>query len=252
MASAAGAFAMMGILSACSSDEIAPAKESPDSSAGGGAGGGTGGRRATGGSTGNGGGGAVSNTGGAAGAPTCSVAFGTTCDGPEDCPTGQRCCGKLDPAGMPIRYIEISCHDSCTALSGDGGGLMGTPAWFELCHPGDTCEDSTATCLTSRYLPAPLSRCLPSGVMSTGNPPDAGIPNDKNAVNCGGQVCGASEQCCIRQPLEPYCAPRTATCECAPPDGGGHGGAGGKPNDAGKPPPKDGGTGGAPTDASHD
>jgi hypothetical protein len=111
--------------------------------------------------------------------------------------------------------------------------MMGAPLWFELCHAGDTCEDTTATCLTSSFLPNSLSRCLPSQLMgmAMGSPPNASLGKDKNEVNCGSKVCGASEQCCIRMPLEPYCAPKSATCACTEPDAGA-GGDGGNQKDA--------------------
>jgi len=212
----------------CSSD-TSPAKT--------GDGGSTGGKTSTGGSiSGNGGG----NTAGAGGmgfggggpATTCTTAFGTTCDGAEDCPTGQRCCAKFQTG-----YVQAGCFDSCAALQGDAaaGGVMmgGITFWAELCHAGDTCENSATTCGTSRYLPSSLARCLPASVagMAMSGTPDGGLGHAKNAVNCGNAVCGAAEQCCVRQPLEPYCAPKTATCECNVPD-------------AGKP-TKDAGTGGA-------
>lgn len=198
-----------------------------------------------------------SNTGGAGpgsgGAATCSTAIGTTCDGPEDCPTGQRCCGKFVQPG----YVQIGCFDSCAAQQGDAGFTMGGALWFELCHPNDTCEDTTATCGTSQYLPSSLSRCLPASLMgmAMNGTPDSTLGHDKNAVNCGKSVCTASEQCCIRQPLEPYCAARSATCDCKAPDAGAPPGDAGKP-DAGR--AKDAGTGGAPpksdaaTDAAKD
>jgi hypothetical protein len=214
---------MVSIFSGCGTDtQLGPT--STDSGAGGRSG--TGGRRATGGSSTSTGGGAGAGGGGGA---TCSVSFGTTCDGIEDCPAGQRCCGRLDPGGQPIRYIEIGCMPSCAAPAGDSGP-MGTPDLFEVCHPTDTCENSTATCLTSQYLPAGLNRCLPSGVMSTGNPPDPTLDNVKNEVNCGSKVCTADEQCCVRMPLEPYCAPRNATCACSGPPDAGTPGDGGRPD----------------------
>jgi hypothetical protein len=120
--------------------------------------------------------------------------------------------------------------------------MMGAPLWFELCHAGDTCEDTTATCLTSSFLPGSLSRCLPSQLagMAMGSPPDATLGKDKNAVNCGTKVCGASEQCCIRMPLEPYCAPKSATCACAEPDAGGGGDGGGQTDGSADGPTPDG------------
>ncbi|HEX7671299.1 MAG TPA: hypothetical protein VF395_17010, partial [Polyangiaceae bacterium] len=117
----------------------------------------------------------------------------------------------------------------CAAQQVDAGQAL----WFDLCHPGDACEDPTATCLTSTYLPASLSRCY-----NTGNPPDTKLGKGKGEINCGGEVCGAGEKCCMRGvTLTPYCAPSGAACECtkpvpstdagktAPDAGGGTGGA---------------------------
>jgi hypothetical protein len=53
--------------------------------------------------------------------------------------------------------------------------------------------------------------------MVAGGPPAGSLKSDKDAVNCGTKVCGAAEQCCVRQPLEPYCAAKGATCDCAGP-----------------------------------
>lgn len=220
LVSAASAVVMVSMSSGCSSDET-PAAVTGDSGTGGKSG--TGGRRATGGSTTSTG--AASGAGGGGGAATCTAALGTACDGAEDCPSGQHCCGRYQQ-----RYTEIGCFASCTALQGDAGPMMGAPLWFELCHAGDTCEDTTATCLTSSFLPGSLSRCLPSSLMgmAMGSPPDATLGKVKNEVNCGTAVCGASEQCCIRMPLAPYCAPKSATCGCTEPDAGGGGDGGNK------------------------
>ncbi len=218
------------ILGACSSSDNGPAG-SEDS--------GTGGKAATGGSKSSSGGksgaggasGATSSGGkggasGAAGATMCTVAVATACDGPEDCSTGQRCCGKYQQG-----YVEFGCFDSCSALQGDaqpgpgGGGAF----WFELCHPGDVCEDTTAQCLTSTFLPKTLSRCLPSMLMmaAMGGPPDASLGKGKSQINCGAAVCGSSEECCLRQPLAPYCAAKGQACDCNVSDAGGAPDAGG-------------------------
>jgi hypothetical protein len=229
-------FVLFSAISGCSSDDK---KTSSDA--------GSGGQTGSGGNTGSGGGASGGGTQtGDSGAKACTLAVGTSCDGKEDCPSGQRCCGKYDQTG----YTEFGCFASCAALAGDAGGAgFGSgPLWFELCNPKDGCEDTTATCSTSRYLPGSLSRCLPSQIMgATSGTPDATLKHDKDAVNCGKSVCGATEQCCVRQPLEPYCAPKGATCDCAGPakgPDGGHSGAGGA--DAGS-------AGGSPsTDAGRD
>jgi hypothetical protein len=136
-------------------------------------------------------------------------------------------------------YDKFSCMPSCgpgDAGAAAGGLGMGMgPILFELCHAGQTCEDSTAMCLTSPYLPSSLSRCLPSMLMgqTSGNPPDASLGKGAHELNCGSAVCGSEEQCCVRQPLEPYCAPKGAKCACdyTPPtsaDGGTKDGGAGK------------------------
>jgi hypothetical protein len=150
------------------------------------------------------------------------MAVATECDGPEDCASGQHCCGEYNMSG----YDKFKCMASCAATdAGAGAGLGMGPILFELCHPGDTCEDSTAMCLTSPYLPASLSRCLPSMLMgqTSGNPPDTSLGKGAHQLNCGKSVCGSDEECCVRQPLEPYCAPKGTACACtheAAPDAG--------------------------------
>jgi hypothetical protein len=69
-----------------------------------------------------------------------------------------------------------------------------------------------------------MARCFDSDAGA----PDPGLGRAPNAVNCGSVVCGAGEQCCLRQPREPYCAPASATCSCEPPqqEAGGDGQAG--------------------------
>jgi hypothetical protein len=154
----------------------------------------------------------------------CS-AVPTTCDGAEDCPSGQRCCGRVQGMQPAFRYVEFGCFASCN-MSADGGPLpeggggLGGPTWLELCHAGDTCENSMYQCLTSQYLPNSFSRCFTPADAAAPNP---GLGKAANAVNCGNAVCSAGEKCCIRQPLEPYCAPASETCQCerTQPEGGG-------------------------------
>ena len=150
------------------------------------------------------------------------TAVATTCDGAEDCPTGQRCCGRVQGMQPAIRYVEFGCFASCAA-AGEGGvpeGGFGAPTWLELCHAGETCENSMYQCQTSQYLPNSFARCfMPADAAA----PDPGLGKAADAVNCGNAVCGSGEKCCIRQPLAPYCAPASETCECerTQPEGGG-------------------------------
>ncbi len=161
------------------------------------------------------------------------TAVATACDGAEDCPTGQRCCGRVQGMQPALRYVEFGCFASCSTAGEGGvpeGGGFGGPTWLELCHAGDTCENTMYQCATSQYLPGSFARCfMPSDAAA----PDPGLGRAANAVNCGGAVCGAGEKCCIRQPLAPYCAPASETCECerTQPEGGG-GSDGGSDADA--------------------
>ncbi|MBM4362850.1 MAG: hypothetical protein FJ104_09240 [Deltaproteobacteria bacterium] len=214
--------AALSILGACSSsDDSSGSSGDGDAAAdaGGTGGKGSGGRGSGGSGTGTGGsgagtggsgtGGSGTGTGGSGASPLCTVAVAVPCDGSEDCPSGQMCCGQWND-----RYVEFGCHDSCAALASDSGQAT----WFQLCHGGDTCEDTAAQCLTSQYLPTSLSRCY-----DTGSEPDPTLAKGAGEVNCGGDVCGAGEQCCLRGAAIPYCAPAGAACECtptAPPDAG--------------------------------
>ena len=173
-----------------------------DSGAKGTGGKGTGGKSA-GGKTGSGGatagGGAGSGAGGATG--TCTTAVAVACDGPEDCPTGKLCCGKWDQ-----EYVQFGCFTSCQAQLADAGGAR----WFDLCHPGgQACEDPTQQCLNSTYLPTSLARCYTSG-----DPPPATLGTAAGKVNCGANVCGTGEKCCLRGTLDPYCTPSGTACSC--------------------------------------
>jgi hypothetical protein len=212
---AIGAFHALG---ACSSDSSTSGDEDAgaEASTGGKHTGGAAGRAGSAGTAGRGGAGGASGAAGAAGATACTVAVATECDGAEDCPSGQHCCGEYNNGG----YDKFGCYDSCAA-AGDAGAGMGAPMMmgpilFELCHVGDTCEDSTAQCLTSPYLPSSLSRCLPSMLMGStmGGTPDMSLGKAADKINCGEAVCGAGEECCVRQPLAPYCAPKGTTCGC--------------------------------------
>lgn len=247
VASIASIFCVVATTNGCAGDE--PARtQVPESGTGEGTGGRTGG---SGGGTSTSGG--ATSSGGAT--QTCSFAVGTTCDGKEDCPAGQLCCGSV-MVGMGMgtsgtHYTKFGCYDSCTALGGDASPMAGGLLYYEVCNPADTCEDTTATCGTSQFLPDSLSRCLPANTMAMNGTPDSTLNHNKNEINCGKSVCGATEQCCIRQPLDPYCAPKTATCECnAPGSGDGGGGRGGAASGSGG--AAGAATGGAPADAAAD
>jgi hypothetical protein len=221
---------------ACASDNGPAGPDGGEDSGTGGKKMGTGGRTSTGGSSGSAAKGGTSGGGGAAGSGMCTMAVATECDGAEDCPSGQQCCGEYNGG-----YDKFSCKPSCAPSDAGAAAGLGMTFLFQLCHAGDTCEDSTAMCLTSPYLPMSFSRCLPAMLQgqTSGNPPDTSLGKGAHEVNCGSAVCGSDEECCIRQPLEPYCAPKGTTCSCdykAPADAGMKGG-----KDAGGASSKDGG-----------
>jgi hypothetical protein len=154
----------------------------------------------------------------------CIAVTPLTCDGPEDCQGGQSCCGLYSGGG----YTQFTCMPSCAdAGTPDGGGLA---LWFEMCHAGQTCKDTTQSCLSSTYLPSSLYRCY-----TTGSPPPSTATGGPG-VNCGATTCAAGEECCLREPHDPYCAPAGSACSCTgPADAGSSGDAaldGGAPADA--------------------
>lgn len=146
---------------------------------------------------------------------TCTRIFEVTCDGAEDCPGEQICCGQYSSG-----YRRTFCADSCTALIEQEGG-----SWAQFCHPGDTCideGDEGYTCLASaQFLPDDLARCRTSGT------PLARPRNtEAGKINCGlteedengiirRQVCGAGEKCCVSYPGEiSQCVPEDDGCPC--------------------------------------
>ncbi len=73
---------------------------------------------------------------------TDACAWGTeTCDGPEDCATGELCCARaiVDTAGVVVGYT-IGC--STTACGAP-------PLDHELCHPATGCSSASASCVTA-------------------------------------------------------------------------------------------------------
>src|ERR1700737_2390136 len=52
------------------------------------------------------------------------------CDGPEDCPTGQICCGTVGMGAAGIAYTNIACQPSCApadAGAASDAGPVGGP-----------------------------------------------------------------------------------------------------------------------------
>ncbi|HEX7843788.1 MAG TPA: hypothetical protein VF469_40215 [Kofleriaceae bacterium] len=96
---------------------------------------------------------------------TCTTdlcAYGTiSCDGPEDCPSGQRCCAHAnDDPDWGILGYSLACQtDACGAA----------PLNQELCHPtaastAGTCSTAGARCVTAygndNDLPRVLYICM--------------------------------------------------------------------------------------------
>lgn len=158
----------------------------------------------------------------------CSALVAAECDGNEDCPSGQTCCGMLNGSGGG--YDSIKCQDTCDSSAGG----------IQICHPGDACpmpadaavpDGSAPVCRRSLYLPAYLAICNPpSSLLPT---EFVGKPKAAHQINCGPNlVCGAGTKCCVLgnwdamtkaiSPRDGYCAPVDETCDCekAPLDGG--------------------------------
>jgi hypothetical protein len=149
----------------------------------------------------------------------CALAVGAECDGREDCPIGQTCCGHYEP--VFFTYSSIECRSRCD----DSNDI-------EFCHPGQTCMRAGHVCRASLIIPYDFI-----GVCAL---PSSSVPPLKGEAVAGDVACAdascsaASEQCCLRSrydfnamslsALEPYCAPLEHTCSCdhdpTPPDAG--------------------------------
>jgi hypothetical protein len=188
------------LASACSSDEEGSGAPSGTGGKGGSGGSLTGGR----GGTTSGGTGGTGGTGGSGGCTSLPL----PCDGPEDCPTGNLCCGHFTTSN----YVEFQCLPSCANAATDSGSQE---LWIELCHVGQACEDPTYTCSASAYLP--ISVCYDTGI-------DAGVSGSVAAgeVNCGTSVCTSEQKCCVVTPGDSFCTAKSAPCGCTPstPDAG--------------------------------
>lgn len=140
---------------------------------------------------------------------TCERLFEVTCDGAEDCGSGQKCCAQYDGG-----YRTTVCADDCAAEEMEQGGT-----WSALCHPGDTCETPEGMaeymCLQNTdFLPDYLFRCR-----DTGTTPEQTGSTAAGEINCGEDVCGSGEKCCISVPGLPVCVPSSQDCRCTPEGG---------------------------------
>ena len=166
---------------------------------------------------------------------TCTSIMAAYCDGPEDCPGDQQCCGQFGGGG----YASFTCEDSCVELAQQG------EVWSEICHPGQECDQPLPTdggmpggqmpallpdgglvpyeCrVGTMYLPEFWPRCRDTGT----EPTEAGS-TAAGEINCGEDVCGAGQKCCYA--LEEsqmasqgvaHCAPADAPCTCSGSGGG--------------------------------
>jgi hypothetical protein len=68
-----------------------------------------------------------------------------TCDGNEDCGSGQMCCGIISGNS----YAKTVCQSSCNGTTER-----------EICHPGGTCVTPNTTCSHPQALPQYIWRCF--------------------------------------------------------------------------------------------
>jgi hypothetical protein len=150
----------------------------------------------------------------------CTAIIDVVCDGPEDCPNGEMCCGHY--GGSYDRFICAStCDEAAVTMPG---------VWSEICHPGQVCADPAYQCASIDYLPDFLYRCRDTGSLLCGTTNavmDACVEpvnSGPNEISCGDAKCGDGEKCCIRTPREPYCAPKDGYCQCITESGNTDGG----------------------------
>jgi len=146
----------------------------------------------------------------------CVAIIAVNCDGPEDCGSGQQCCGRYNGGSYDKFICATSCDDAANAEAG---------TWSEICHPGQACTNPDYSCAAIQYLPDFLYRCRDTGTLLCGQPNavmDAcveAVTSGPDEITCGDIKCGAAEKCCIRltgedAPREPYCAPADSACQC--------------------------------------
>lgn len=139
----------------------------------------------------------------------CALHVGASCDGPEDCASGQRCCAQFERP--TYSYTSIECRDSCA-----------NPDQYELCHPGHACEDPSDVCRRSVIVPHDFINVCASPAAVPAESASAAIEGE---VACGAASCRAGDEvCCLRSQfdfatmmltaLPPYCAPRGSACDC--------------------------------------
>jgi hypothetical protein len=138
----------------------------------------------------------------------CRQLIDVTCDGAEDCPSGEMCCGHYQGG-----YREFVCAPDCAAEQIAQGG-----EWSQICHPGDSCVNPSYECRQNTdFLPDYLYRCR-----DTGEAPRRTGSVAPGEVNCGDAVCGSGEKCCVSVlpgvPVSglPVCVPSDQTCSCTP------------------------------------
>jgi hypothetical protein len=141
--------------------------------------------------------------------PFCALKVAAECDGAEDCGAGV-CCATFDP--INVTYSAIRCQDSCESLNE-----------LVLCHANQPCTaDRSVVCHQSLLLGQPtFGVCVPR---EQPQPPPVGV-GVSGEIACGDDSCiVGSEHCCLRtsfsfatlqsMPLQPYCAPLDAPCDC--------------------------------------
>ncbi len=86
---------------------------------------------------------------------TSACAWGTeSCDGPEDCAAGQRCCSRaiVDATSEVLGYTIACSSDPCGAAPFD----------YEVCHPSTGCSSGTCVSVVGNDsdLPPELYICI--------------------------------------------------------------------------------------------
>ena len=141
----------------------------------------------------------------------CAVVIDARCDGDEDCPDAQVCCGTLSGAGF--HYEALGCAETCDGASGG----------YRICHQNELCEDEALVCRRSSILPAYFAICAAASdlVPTTFE----GTSTAAGEVRCGAElVCGSGQKCCVLTGFDAasgarfdrpgYCAPADAECSC--------------------------------------
>ena len=145
----------------------------------------------------------------------CVATTVLACDGADDCPQDEVCCGAFD--FQRRAYGATQCQPGCDPMLAE----------LEFCQPGDACRGGgidNAVCRRSFVLPEPYLICTAPSPTAPATSDDLQQPA-AGQVACGEGQCIAGQACCVRTSFDydsrtdswptAYCVDNEADCTCS-------------------------------------